>query len=181
MTTRTVLGLLAAAAAVGAMGLTACGGTDDRASAADRPAADRSEAPASDDLQVAAREACDLTEPAAVAEIFGGTPNDEHAGAARNCEYVLQGGAVPTVHVFTFGSDDTWDAQRGILEETSGKLTEVDGVGDEAVAPETGRGNYLVVRHAGVIFAVQAFTTDLKADHSERVRKLARQIADDLG
>jgi hypothetical protein len=159
---------LATLAVAATIALTACGGEE---------GADTDQS----DMDSVAQSACDLTDPETVADVFGGTAKGEKPGPSRNCEYALEGTEVNPLNVFYFGSSDEWDAQRASLEENDGPLTEVSGVGDEAVNPASGGGNYTVVRAGDVIFAVQALSQDLTADYSAEVQDLARRIAEDVG
>jgi hypothetical protein len=121
-----------------------------------------------------------VTEPAVVADIFGGTATEE-PGDARNCTYTLQGGSVRQMIVYYYGKASEWDAIRGGYERNRGPLTNVPGVGNKAFYPGDVGEIEIVVLSGDVVFAVglSAFAKP-KGDAAVNVKKLATRIAQDL-
>ncbi len=123
--------------------------------------------------------ACDLTEPAAVADVFGGTATAE-PGIARNCIYTLQGGSVKQVMVYYYGKASEWDGIRAGYEENRGPLTNVPGVGDEAFYPGDVGAYEIVVLSGDVVFAVGLGLELAEPEAVVNVKELATRIAQDL-
>jgi hypothetical protein len=124
--------------------------------------------------------ACDVTEPAVVADIFGGTAT-EGPGDDTACTYTLQGGPVRQVVVFYYGKASDWDAIRDGYERNRGPLTNVPGVGDKAFYPGDVGEIEIVVLSGDVIFAVGLLEpAQPKAAAAVNVKKLATRIAQDL-
>jgi hypothetical protein len=188
MTTRTrLLALLLTPLLV----LAACGGSDDGddEASASAPAADdamdeatddggEADEPADDDEGSSAgvSEACDLTEPDVVAEIFGASVDGEEPGTSRNCDY-LAGSAV--VSTFYYGTGDEYDGIKGGYEDNRGPLTDVPGIGDDAFNPGDVGASEIVVHAGDVVFAVT--TTDRTEEGRSALLEMATRIAGDVG
>jgi hypothetical protein len=117
---------------------------------------------------------CDLTEPAEVAEVFGGTVGAEEPGVARNCNYAVQGSNATTVAVYYYGDRAIWSGMKGGYAANRGPLTDVAGVGDEAFHPGDVGALELVVLAGDVAFAVGIVDGDGTA---AQVKELATRIA----
>jgi hypothetical protein len=123
---------------------------------------------------------CDLTEPAVVAEVFGGTVSGEMPEMARNCRYDVVGGVVDVVHVYYYGPASQWSGIRGGYVDNRGPLTDVAGVGDEAFHPGDVGAEEIVVRSGDVVFAVGLVIGETYGDDARaKVRELAIRIATD--
>ena len=119
---------------------------------------------------------CDVTEPAVVASVFGGTAQGEQPGSARNCTYRLSGGTVPQVEVFSYGPADQWDGVRGGYVANRGGVTDVTGIGDAAFRTKDAVAE-VVVRTARGIFSVALVPRPRDAAVVARLDDLARRIA----
>jgi hypothetical protein len=124
---------------------------------------------------------CDLADAAMVQEAFGGNVADGVEGEARNCDFEIAGGLVPSVNVYHFGDASGFEGTRSGFEDNRGGTTDVPGIGDEAFQPNTGPGE-LVVSAGGVIFEVQVFALfgELAPGSEEAVADLARAIVSNL-
>jgi hypothetical protein len=122
--------------------------------------------------------ACDLTEPAEVAEVFGGTVGSEEPGIARNCTYAVQGPNGTTVAVYYYGDRAIWSGMKSGYADNRGPLTDVAGVGDEAFHPNDAGPLELVVLAGDVAFAVGI--VDGKGTAAQ-VKELAKRIATSRG
>lgn len=138
----------------------------------------RAAAPALEEAVI--NDACDLTDPRTVAEVFGGTGTEEQAGPARNCSYPLQGAAASEVVVFYFGPAHQWDIVRRGYEEHRGPVTPLPGIGDDAFYPADAGRDEIVARSGNVIFAVAVPTADSGPVAQDRLEALARRIALDV-
>jgi hypothetical protein len=126
---------------------------------------------------------CDLADAAMVQEAFGGNVADGVEGEARNCDFEIAGGLVPSVNVYHFGDASGFEGTRSGFEDNRGGTTDVPGIGDEAFHPnDTGPGE-LVVSAGGVIFEVQVFALfgELAPGSEDAVAELATAMAADLG
>jgi len=125
---------------------------------------------------------CDLADAAMVQEAFGGNVADGVEGEARNCDFEIAGGLVPSVNVYHFGDASGFEGTRSGFEDNLGGTTDVPGIGDEAFYSNDSGPTALVVSAGGVIFEVQVFAlfVDLPAGSEEAVAALARAIATNL-
>ena len=124
-------------------------------------------------------DACDVTEPAVVTGVFGGTATEE-PGIARNCIYNIQGGSVQQVNVYYYGTAAEWDGIRAGYEENRGPLKEVLGVGDKAFNPGDVGQSEIVVLSGDTAFAVGLGLGTPSFEATNSLRELARRIARDL-
>jgi hypothetical protein len=157
----------------------ACGGESNEGAADSEAAASESTESASAGTGVV--QACDLTTPEIVAEIFGGTVGEEKAGPARNCNYEIHRGAAGGVSVYYYGTASEWDGIREGYAENRGPLTDVSDVGDEAFNPDVGDAE-LVVRSGNVVFAVTigGAVSDYTPEAPAKLKELAQRIAADV-
>lgn len=168
------------AAGVFAAALTsACGGEGDEGAAESEAAASESTESLGAGTTVA--QACDLTTPEIVAEVFGGTVSEGKAGPARNCDYEIHGGAAGGVSVYYYGTASEWDGIREGYADNRGPLTDVSDVGEEAFNPDVGESE-LVVRSGNVVFAltVGGAVSDYTPEAPAKLKELARRIAADV-
>ncbi|KQY58865.1 hypothetical protein ASD11_04335 [Aeromicrobium sp. Root495] len=125
-------------------------------------------------------EPCEVTEPAVVADVFGGTVSEESLGTSRNCSYRVKDGAAADVEVYYFGTADQWRTIRANYAVNRGPVTDLPDVGEAAFSPGDFKQNEVVVRQGGVIFAVGLGGVPTSTIVPE-VRELAQRIATDLG
>lgn len=157
----------------------ACGGEAEEGAAESETATSEStESPAAG---TAVLQACDLTTPEIVAEVFGGTVGKEEAGPARNCDYEIHGGAAGAISVYYYGTAAEWEGIREGYAENRGPLTDVADVGEEAFNPDVGDIE-LVVRSGNVVFAltIGGASSDYTPEAPAKLKELARRIAADV-
>jgi hypothetical protein len=130
-------------------------------------------------------EACDLTEPKVVAEVFGGTVAAEEPGpvSSFSCGYLVEGGAAEIVSVIYYGGANKWDYVKTGVEKNRKGITPVPGVGDEAFNPNDYGALELTVVAGDVVFTVGATNVDGRAGHAAggKVTELAKRIVDAIG
>ncbi len=103
------------------------------------------------------RDACALTEPAAVASAFAARGATEGPGPfPGTCAYRLDGGRSSQVYVSDLGPAWTWRRLRAFYAKTRGELSTVPLAGTAAFMAEDQRGVEVVVRTRRRIFTVVA-------------------------
>jgi hypothetical protein len=120
---------------------------------------------------------CALVPAGTVAAVFGGASASGEPGIARNCTFTIEGGLVPTVEVFHYGSSADWDGVKAGYEENRGGVTAVDGVGEEAYHPNDVGPYEIVVRSGDIIFAVAVQTGGGGPEVEAAILELAGEIA----
>ncbi|MGH8951698.1 MAG: hypothetical protein ACRDX9_09755 [Acidimicrobiia bacterium] len=126
---------------------------------------------------------CDLTDAEQVQTLFGGTVAEGVEGDLGNCDFDLEGGLVPIVTVFEYGSADGWDGTRqGYVDNRNG-VTDVDNLGDAAFFPNDVGAREMVVQAGDLIFSVTVLTgfDEPTEDVINAVTDLSAAIAEDLG
>jgi hypothetical protein len=118
-----------------------------------------------------------------VQSVFGGTVAEGSEGEARNCSFSIEGGAVSTVSIFSFGAASGWDGTREGHVDNRGGVTDMSGIGDGAFHPNDSGPIEVVVQAGGEIFAISVFNAFIEPppETSDLVSELAQEIADDLG
>jgi hypothetical protein len=120
---------------------------------------------------------CALVPAGTVAAVFGGASASGEPGIARNCTFTIEGGLVPTVEVFHFGSSADWEGVKAGYEENRGGVTAVDGVGEEAYQPNDVGPYEIVVKSGDIIFAVAVQTGGGGPEVEAAILELAGEIA----
>jgi hypothetical protein len=120
---------------------------------------------------------CGLVPAGTVAAVFGGASASGEPGVARNCTFTIEGGLVPTVEVFHYGSSADWDGVKAGYEENRGGVTAVEGVGEEAYQPNDVGPYEIVVRSGDIIFAVAVQTGGGGPEVEAAILELAGEIA----
>jgi hypothetical protein len=120
---------------------------------------------------------CALVPAGTVAAVFGGASASGEPGIARNCTFTIDGGLVPTVEVFHYGSSADWEGVKAGYEENRGGVTAVEGVGEEAYQPNDVGPYEIVVRSGDIIFAVAVQTGGGGPEVEAAILELAGEIA----
>lgn len=122
---------------------------------------------------------CDLADAALVQEVFGGTVAPGEAGVARNCTFMIDGGAVARVNVYEFGVASQFSGVRSGYEDNRGGTVDVAGIGDEAFYPVDTGPLSIIATAGGQNFEVNAFDSfaEAPAGTDALVEDLAKRIA----
>ena len=122
---------------------------------------------------------CDVTTPALVADVMGGTVADEVPGTSRNCSYAITGGTASDVEVYLYGEAREWEQIKSNYDRNRGPVTDVLGVGRSAFNPGDFKKNEVVVLAGNTVFAVGLGGVPT-AETVPEIQELAARIADAL-
>jgi hypothetical protein len=177
--TRTTLAGTAGLAATILLGLSACGDSD--SPDADPAAATSPDTKSADPASSGApTEACDVTDATTIQSVFGGVVGDGTPGHARDCVYIIDGGAATNVHVFYYGTAAELGGIKSGYQANRGPLSDLSGIGDDAFSPGDVGANEVVAQAGDTVFAIGISAVDAK-EITPEVTELARRVADDLG